>query len=139
MIQRQSTCVAIGDRAVLIEGAPGSGKSALALELIDRGALLIGDDSVELKVAEGLLLAHPHPRTRGLLEVRNLGLLSFPVCGQAAVGLVILLDSGAPRFIDEPQEIVIEGVRLPLLGLWPGVAPLAIKAELAMARYGLPG
>lgn len=138
-MQRQSTCVAIGGRAVLIEGPPGAGKSALALELIDRGAALIGDDSVELKVADSHLLASPHPRTRGLLEVRNLGLLSFPVCGQAAVGLVIFLDPEAPRFIEKPQETVIEGIRLPRLSIWPGIAPLAIKVELAMARYGLPG
>lgn len=38
----QATCVAIGGRGVLIEGLPGSGKSSLALALIDRGAQLVG-------------------------------------------------------------------------------------------------
>ncbi len=34
----QASAVAIAGRALLIEGPPGSGKSALALALIDRGA-----------------------------------------------------------------------------------------------------
>ncbi|HQA17982.1 MAG TPA: serine kinase, partial [Novosphingobium sp.] len=42
----QATCVAIKGRALLIEGPPGSGKSSMALALIDRGAALIGDDGV---------------------------------------------------------------------------------------------
>ena len=32
----------------MIEGASGAGKSSLALALIDRGAVLIGDDSLML-------------------------------------------------------------------------------------------
>ena len=39
-----ASCVAIDDRAVLIEGSSGSGKSDLALRLIDRGARLVSDD-----------------------------------------------------------------------------------------------
>ena len=46
MIAWQATCVAIAGRALLIEGAPGTGKSSLGLALIDRGAQLIGDDSM---------------------------------------------------------------------------------------------
>ena len=37
----QATCVAIDSRGVLIRGAPGSGKSDLALRLIDGGAALV--------------------------------------------------------------------------------------------------
>src|SRR3546814_11755709 len=44
----QGSAVAIGGRAVLIIGPPGSGKTSLALALIDRGATLIGDDGVAL-------------------------------------------------------------------------------------------
>ena len=49
----QFTCVAIKGRGVLIEGAPGSGKSSLALALIDRGAVLVGDDGVTLAAQGG--------------------------------------------------------------------------------------
>lgn len=137
MIARQSTGVAIGGRAVLIEGEPGTGKSALALALIDRGAELIGDDGVELVPAGERLLARPHPRTRGLIEVRNLGLLPWPVCAEAPVALVLRLDQSAPRFIERAETAEIAGCVLPLVRLWPEAAALPLKAELALAHYGL--
>ena len=56
MTPHQATAVEIGGRALLIEGPPGSGKSSLALALIDRGARLIGDDSVMLEVSGRQLL-----------------------------------------------------------------------------------
>jgi hypothetical protein len=137
MIARQATAVAIGGRAVLIEGEPGMGKSALALALIDRGAELIGDDGVLLAPAGDRLLAHPHPNTRGLIEVRNLGLLRFPVRVEASVALVLRLDEGAPRFVDTAEGIEIAGHALPLIRLWPGGGVLPLKAEQALLRYGL--
>ena len=137
MIVRQSTGVAIQGRAVLIEGDPGTGKSSLALALIDRGAALIGDDGVELAPAGERLLARPHPRTRGLIEVRNLGLLPSPVCDEAPVALVLRLEETAPRFIEQAERIEIAGCAVPLVRLWPGGAVLHLKAELALTRYGL--
>ncbi|MDB5725695.1 MAG: serine kinase [Novosphingobium sp.] len=140
-IFRQATCVVLagasGPSAVLIEGAPGSGKSSLALALIDRGAQLLGDDGVMLIATGGRLLARPHPNTRGLLEVRNLGLLEFPICDEAPVALVLNLDKAAPRFIEAAELITIAGQDLPLLRLWPGAAALPLKTELALAKYGL--
>lgn len=137
MIARQSGCVAIGDRAILIEGEPGTGKSMLALALIDRGAELIGDDSVSLEAADGRLIARPHSNTRGLIEVRNLGLLSFPVREVVEIALVIRLIDGAPRYIEAADTTEIAGVILPLVQLSPGGSDLALKAELALSHYGL--
>ena len=137
MATRQTSCVAIGKRALLIEGPSGSGKSGLALMLIDRGAQLIGDDSVLLEVDRGRLIARPHPNTRGLLEVRNLGLLEMPVGEEAIVSLVIRLDDAAPRYVERAETVRIQGIALPLLGLWPGSPALAVKAELALDRFGL--
>jgi serine kinase of HPr protein (carbohydrate metabolism regulator) len=137
MIARQSTAVAIGNRAVLIEGAPGTGKSSLALALIDRGAVLIGDDSLMLEAAQHRLLAHPHPRTRGLLEVRNLGLLQFAVCERVPVALVLTLAADAPRHVEEAGRMAIAGVDIPHLVIWPNGLTLVLKAELALSRFGL--
>ena len=133
----RATCVALAGRAILIEGAPGSGKSSLALALIDRGAVLIGDDGVTLEERSGQLFASPPPNIAGLLEVRNLGLLEFPVSSDVRVALIVALDEHAPRFIEGAELTERAGVMLPLVRLWPsGTAP-AQKAELALARYGL--
>lgn len=133
----QATCVAIGNRAVLIEGPPGSGKSSLALALIDRGAVLVGDDGVLLEARGDRLIAHPHPNTRGLLEVRNLGLLPFQVCDEAPVALVLVLDPQAPRFVEAPESAARAGITVPLLRLYPDGPVQHLKAELALERYGL--
>ncbi|MCX7284059.1 MAG: serine kinase, partial [Novosphingobium sp.] len=84
---RQYGCVAIGGRGILIEGPPGAGKSSLALALIDRGALLVGDDGVMLEVRAGRLIAAPHPQISGKLEVRNVGLVDFAVSPPVPVAL----------------------------------------------------
>jgi serine kinase of HPr protein (carbohydrate metabolism regulator) len=135
-IARQSTCVAIDGRAVLIEGAPGTGKSSLALALIDRGAVLVGDDSVLLAAEGARLVARPHPNTRGLLEVRNLGLLPFPCAEAAPVVLLLVLDAQAARYVEEAERTTIAGVEIPLIRLWPEGGALALKAELALRRFG---
>jgi hypothetical protein len=139
MTARSATCVAIGNRGVLIEGAPGSGKSALALALIDRGARLVGDDGVVLVAQGAKLLARPHPHTRGLLEIRNLGLAQFAPCDEVEVALLVTFSRTAPRFIEAASEAVREGIRIPQIAIWPEPAPPALKVEHALRLYGLAG
>lgn len=134
----QASCVALGARGVLIEGPSGAGKSSLALALIDRGAALVGDDGVLLEARGGELIASPHPAIRGKLEVRNLGLLDYPVVEEVRIALVIRLDRDAPRFIDAAEDVTLEGIALPLVRLWPDAPVLAVRAELALAHYGRP-
>ncbi|MDP4574631.1 HPr kinase/phosphatase C-terminal domain-containing protein [Qipengyuania sp. G39] len=131
------TGVAIGGRALLIEGAPGVGKSSLALALIDRGAVLIGDDAIELVVQDGALIAAPPPNTSGLIEVRNIGLVELPTA-RAPVALVLKLDPDAPRFPMEVPTTVMADIFVPLLPFAPGDATQALRAEHALAKHGLP-
>lgn len=134
------SCVAIdgpqGLRAVLIDGEPGSGKSSLALALIDRGALLVGDDAVTLEQRSGLLWALPPPNTADLIEVRNVGLARFPSTS-APLALVLRLDPEAPRFIEHAGRAIIEHHALPAVSLWPDTPLLAQRAELALKMHGL--
>jgi serine kinase of HPr protein (carbohydrate metabolism regulator) len=133
----QASCVAIGERGVLIEGPPGSGKSSLALGLIDRGAVLVGDDGVLLEARAGRLYAEPHPNTRGMMEVRNLGLVELACSDAVPIALIIVLDIEAPRFIESAEHTEQLGVTVPMVRLWPDSPVLALRAELALARYGL--
>lgn len=134
----QATCVAIGGRGVLIQGPPGSGKSSLALALIDRGATLIGDDGLSITAADKRLLAFPPPRITGLIEVRNVGLLSRPVTSSVPIALALRLDAAAPRLPEAPEILTISGIDLPCLALWPDSPVLALRAEAALERWGLP-
>lgn len=132
----QATCVAIGGRGLLIEGPPGSGKSSLALALIDRGAMLVGDDGVQLEAAGNGLRASPAPATAGLLEVRNVGLLTLPATS-ATVALVLRLDPAAPRYIEQAEQVARHGIGLPLIRLWPDTPALPLRAEWALRIHGL--
>jgi serine kinase of HPr protein (carbohydrate metabolism regulator) len=131
-----ATCVAIVGRGILIEGASGSGKSTLALSLIDRGADLVGDDGVLLEAANGRLIAHPHPQTQGLLEIRNLGIVPFAFRQEVAIALIVLLQDAAPRYIEAALTIERIGVTVPAIAMWPGSS--ALKVEHALRLYGLP-
>ncbi|MBC2665032.1 serine kinase [Novosphingobium flavum] len=131
-----ASAVAIGERAILIEGEAGTGKSSLALALIDRGAVLIGDDGVALATKGTHLLASNPPNITGLIEVRNVGLVHRQTVSGIPVALVLRLDPEAPRYIEEAERTVLAGIDLPLVRLWPDSPVLALRAEAALALYG---
>jgi len=128
-----ASAILVGARALLIRGPAGSGKSRLALELLDAArtgslvfAKLVADDRVHLKAASGRLLASPPAELAGLLEVRGVGILKLDHEPSAVVGLVVDLGVEAAERLPDPRqrETAIEGVRLPRLAVAPGAAPL---------------
>lgn len=132
----QASCVAIDGRAVMIEGPPGSGKTSLALALIDRGARLVGDDGVMLELrGEGVLWASPPPRIAGKIEIRNVGIAELePV--EAPVALLLSLDPSAPRFVEQAERCEILGTAIPFLKFSP-LGPIGgLRVEYALKLHG---
>lgn len=130
------SCVAVHGRAMLISGPPGSGKSSLALALIDRGGELIGDDGVTLDEVADLVVATPPPNTQGLLEVRNVGLLEVPTT-RAPLAIVIRLTPDAERLPLGIESATLLGHEIPLVDLYPDTPFLALRAEAALKMHGL--
>jgi hypothetical protein len=130
------TAVAIDGRGLLIAGEAGAGKSSLALALIDRGATLIGDDGIVIEDESGHPVAQPPKTTRGLLEVRNVGLIEFPTT-EAPIGLVLQLTTLAPRYPMELATTTLGGVGIPVLLFRPGDATQAMRAEFALGKHAL--
>ncbi len=133
-----ASCVAIDGRGVLLTGASGSGKSDLALRLIDRGARLVGDDGLVIEARGRHLYARPGPNIEGQMEIRGLGILAFASMAEAPLALVIALDQPVPRMPDESLPMrVIEGLTLPIIALDPFEASAPVKVEKALVLYGL--
>ncbi|NVE94638.1 HPr kinase/phosphorylase [Altererythrobacter lutimaris] len=134
----QASAVSIGGRAVLIRGAPGSGKSSLALALIDRGAELIGDDGVSLEWTGNRVVASPPPNIAGLLEIRGVGIAEF-VSVSAPVSLLIDLDRESERLPKATETKDLLGCAIPCLALGKSdPSSLPLRVEWGLRLHGLP-
>ena len=138
MIRVHATCVALafpeGYRGVLLRGASGSGKSDLALRLMEAGAALVADDQVIVERAGGALIARAPRNLHGRMEVRGVGILPLPALPEAALALIVDLVPPAevPR-LPAPRAENLEGLALPLLALDAFAASSPAKIRLALA------
>ena len=133
-----ASCVAIGGRGILLTGSSGSGKSDLALRLIDRGAALIADDGTMIEARGGRLHARCGPNIAGRIEARGVGILALPFRDEVTLALMVALDEAPTRLPDEPlQTHDIEGLALPRIALAAFEASAPFKVEQALSRYGL--
>lgn len=131
-----ASCVAIGDRAVLIEGRSGTGKSDLALRLIDRGAVLVSDDYTVLTRRDGALTASPPATIAGKMEVRVLGLIEVGYTQDVPVALVVVADNDPVRMPEAEALRAIAGVMLPELRVSLLEPSAPIKVERALLLLG---
>ena len=127
-----ASCVAIGGRAVLIEGSSGEGKSDLALRLIDRGAALVSDDYTLCRRDAGILLASPPPTIAGKLEVRGIGIVEMPHVEHCPVALLVAILDTPPRLPEGSSTRRIAGIDVPELALPALEASAPIKVEIAL-------
>ena len=140
-----ATCIAVGDRAALIVGPSGSGKSDLALRAMsspvydgDRRLIaeLVSDDQVLVEAREGRLIARAPPTIAGRMEVRGIGIVPVEHLAACALCLAVEIDTHAQieRLPQENTGLTLLGVRLPSIRLQPFEASAHIKLILALAR-----
>lgn len=124
--------VAIAGKAVLIGGLSGSGKSDLALRLIDRGATLVSDDYTIVRRSAAGLVASAPANISGKIEVRGLGIVELPSAVDVPVALFVDLDT-TPQRLPEPGETrMLAGVAVPVVVLNAHEGSAPIKVELAL-------
>jgi HPr kinase/phosphorylase len=137
-----ASAVRIGNRAVLIRGASGAGKSRLAFDLILAGragqvpeAVLVGDDRVHLDTAGGKLVVRAVPELAGLIEIRGLGIHHCAFIDEAIVDLVVDLEAADAERMPPPDALQtrILGVMVPRIPVGAGYAALPlVLAALTM-------
>ncbi|MFT3988659.1 HPr kinase/phosphorylase [Aestuariivirga sp.] len=142
-ITLHGTCVSIEGQGVLLLGPPGSGKSDLALRLIDQPglgtglddmrAMLVSDDQVTITVEEESLRAQAPQAIAGLLEIRGLGVVRVPCKLDAVLRMVVRLKPAAEiERLPVPQQTEILGQHLPVheIDPWALSAPARVRAAL---------
>lgn len=130
-----ATAVCVAGTGVLILGAPGSGKSSLALQLLAYGASLIADDGLWLDPdATPPRLSRPSQAV-GFIEARGVGLIhGGEACPDAPLGLAVDLDRPELDRLPPRRLVAIGNAQVPLIrgAGHPTLAP----ALLLMARNG---
>jgi serine kinase of HPr protein (carbohydrate metabolism regulator) len=134
-----ASAVLVENRAVLIRGPSGSGKSRLAFDLLLAGrsgqippAVLVGDDRVHLEASQGQIVVRPAPELAGLIEIRGLGIRRCGFAGEAVVGLVVDLSAADAERLPPPETLLtrIKGVQIPRIPVQSDHAalPLVVAA-----------
>ncbi|MGB0499414.1 MAG: HPr kinase/phosphorylase [Rubricella sp.] len=132
-----ASAVALNDRAALILGTSGSGKSALALDLMAAGCRLVADDRVVLSRRGDALVAEAPETLLGLMEWRGVGLLR---CAEPALGakvcIAVDLDTVPSGRLPDPSSHEVEGIAVPVIAA-RGVKALASGILLVLQGRAL--
>ena len=133
------TCVYMNGAGILLRGRSGTGKSDLALRLINDGAQLVADDQVALQIAHGNLLASAPSSLKGLLEIRGVGIIKVCSRTSAAVRLIVdLVGEKEVKRLPESKRAYLAGIDLPTTELYAfeasAVAKVRIALDLALSK-----
>ncbi len=130
-----ATCIEVEGLGVLLRGPAGSGKSDLALRLIDTGERLVADDYTELTLENDRLIACAPDPIADLMEVRGVGVLKIGSALKAEVGVVIyLVTSDQVERLPEDESVNLLGLQVPCFRLAPFEASAPAKVRLVVRR-----
>jgi serine kinase of HPr protein (carbohydrate metabolism regulator) len=132
-----ASTVANDGRAVVIMGPSGSGKSDLALRLLDRGFTLVSDDRTLLRRDGNRLIASAPANIAGKLEIRGIGIVDMDTASDIPVALLVELTSEIQRLPDENRERPVLGIKLPLISIDAMTASAPSKVAVGLDRMGL--
>ena len=132
-----ASTVAVDGRAVLISGPSGSGKSDLALRLLDRGFTLVSDDRTIVRKEGNRLIASAPATIKGKLEIRGVGIVEMETVSDIPVAMVVELTSDIQRLPDDDRERLILGTSIPLINVDAMTASAPSKVAIALERLGL--
>jgi HPr kinase/phosphorylase len=110
-----ASCVALGANAVLILGPSGSGKSALALQLMAFGCHLVSDDRTVLTCRDSALFASAPAAIRGRIEARGVGILAAETTPAAHVVLAIEMGVAGSDRLPPERYLTLLGCPVPLV------------------------
>jgi len=122
-----------------MRGPSGSGKSDLALRLIDSGARLVADDQTELFESGRAIVMRAPLAIANRLEVRGIGILEVASVAEAPLRLVLeLVDAERIERLPEPAFCRYFARDIPLLALAPFEPSAVAKVRLFLRSLVSP-
>ena len=133
MDQFYATAVTYCGSGILIRGPSGSGKSDLALRLIDDGADLIADDQVAIKVVEQKLYLSPPDSISGLIEVRGVGVIKIDYVRDIKLCLIVDLATGdTVQRIPIIKKELIKNIPVPVISINAFEHSVLVKVKIIL-------
>ena len=135
MNQFYATAVTYCGFGILIRGPSGSGKSDLALRLIDDGAGLVADDQVVIKSVGQELYLSPPDSLSGLIEVRGVGVIKIEYFRDIRLCLIVELDPrNEIQRIPKIKEELIKKIPVPVINMYAFESSVLAKIKIILGH-----
>ena len=132
MKQIHGTCIVVNSCGVILRGPPSSGKSDLALRLINEGAQLVADDQIVLNSNGKELFASAPEKLLGLMEVRGIGIIEFDYIKNVKVEVIFdLVKNDKISRLPDALTANVNGVSVPRILLFPFEVSATTKLTIA--------